>query len=297
MLDLEAAVHLDERRCAVRPEQELERPCVDIAELTTGAFDRSLHRLARLRGQRLRRRLLDQLLVAPLDRTLALTEREDTALTVAEHLDLDVAGRNECLLEIERAVAERGHGFGARGPIGRLELVGDCDKPHTLAAAARCCLEQHGKADLGSGHANLGETHDSFRAGNERYSGGAHLGLRASLVASLLNHVDRRPDEDEIAFRAGTNERGILGQEAEARMHGLARCDLRGRDHIRDSQIALCCRGRADTHRRICHSYVERIAVGGGVHGNRLDVEFVERPDHAHRDLTPVRDEDAREHR
>ena len=62
--------------------------------------------------------------MAPLDRAFSLTESQNTALTIAEHLDLDVPGRNECLLEIERAVAERCLSLGARGPIGRLELFG-----------------------------------------------------------------------------------------------------------------------------------------------------------------------------
>ena len=108
---------------AVRAEQELERAGVDVAELPAGALDRRLHRLARLGRERERRRLLDQLLVAPLDRALALAEREHAALAVAEHLDLDVAGRHERPLEVERAVAERRLGLGARGAVGGLELV------------------------------------------------------------------------------------------------------------------------------------------------------------------------------
>ena len=42
---------------------------------------------------------------------------------------------------------------------------------------------------------------------------------------------------------------------------------------------------------------MQRVAVGGRVHGDGLDPELVQRADHAHRDLAPVRDEDPREHR
>jgi len=42
------------------------------------------------RRQIRRRRLLDQLLVATLDRTVALVEMDDGSRAVAEHLDLDV---------------------------------------------------------------------------------------------------------------------------------------------------------------------------------------------------------------
>ena len=60
---------------AVGPEQELERAGVDVADGAARALGRRLHRLAQLRRQRRRRRLLDQLLVAALERALALAER------------------------------------------------------------------------------------------------------------------------------------------------------------------------------------------------------------------------------
>ena len=43
--------------------------------------------------------------------------------------------------------------------------------------------------------------------------------------------------------------------------------------------------------------HVECVAVRGGVDGNCLDPELVERADHPHGDLAPVRDEHALEHR
>ena len=95
MLHLEPAVDLDERRRTVRAEQELERAGIDVSELPAGPLDRCLHRLARLGREGGRRRLLDQLLVSPLDRALALTQREHSALAVAQHLDLDVPRRHE----------------------------------------------------------------------------------------------------------------------------------------------------------------------------------------------------------
>ena len=92
---------------AVRAEEELERPGVQVADVTAGSRYRLLHRRAYLLVERRRGRLLDQLLVAPLDRAFALAEREDAAVGVAEHLDLDVPGRGQRLLQVERAVPER----------------------------------------------------------------------------------------------------------------------------------------------------------------------------------------------
>ena len=55
--------------------------------------------------------------------------------------------------------------------------------------------------------------------------------------------------------------------------------------------------GRADLHRTVGQLDVQRVGVGSRVDGDRLDVELVERADHAHRDLATVGDEHALEHR
>src|SRR5690349_24738141 len=89
VLHLEPRVQLDEVEAAVRAEQELECPRVPVADRAARALRRRLHRLARLWRQSSRRRLLDQLLVAPLDRAFALAERQHASKLVAEHLDLD----------------------------------------------------------------------------------------------------------------------------------------------------------------------------------------------------------------
>src|SRR5439155_14818613 len=104
MLDLEACVQLDEGERAVRPDEELEGAGVAVADVPRGALGRGLHRLALLVVERGRRRLLDQLLMAALDRALALAAGEDVAVVIAEHLDLDVTGRRDHLLDVERAV-------------------------------------------------------------------------------------------------------------------------------------------------------------------------------------------------
>ena len=62
-----------------------------------------------------RRRLLDELLVTALDRAVALAERDDGPVAVAEQLDLDVAGGQDLALEVDRAVAEGRGGLGRSG--------------------------------------------------------------------------------------------------------------------------------------------------------------------------------------
>src|SRR5690606_16734918 len=94
-----------------------------------------------------RGRLLDDLLVAPLDRALALPEVE-AALLVGQHLDLDVARLLDVLLDEDSLVAERRLGLAAR----RAEALGDlllaARDAHALAAAAGRGLDHHRIADL-----------------------------------------------------------------------------------------------------------------------------------------------------
>ena len=59
--------------------------------------------------------LLPDLLVAALQRAVALAEMDGLALAVAEHLNLDVTRLFEIFLEIDGVVAERRLGLGARG--------------------------------------------------------------------------------------------------------------------------------------------------------------------------------------
>jgi len=79
-------------------------------------------------------------------------------------------------------------------------------------------------------------------------------------------------------------------------MARLAVRRLRGRDHARDPEVAVCRRRRTDADRPVCQPNVKRVGVRGRVDGYGLDPELVERPNHAHRDLTTVRNEDSGEH-
>src|SRR5438270_707674 len=114
VLHLQTRVHLDEGERAVGPEEKLDGSGVAIVDVMAGALGRGLHLLPQLGVERRRRRLLDQLLVAALDRALTLAAREDPAVVVADHLDLDVPRGRDHLLDVERPVAEGGLRFVGR---------------------------------------------------------------------------------------------------------------------------------------------------------------------------------------
>src|SRR5258708_28293793 len=90
MLHLETGIDLEEIEIPV-VEDELDRPCIDISRGTSGA-DRGLaHFGSQLCIHRRRRRLFHDLLMASLDRALALAQVDRGAVAVADDLDLDMA--------------------------------------------------------------------------------------------------------------------------------------------------------------------------------------------------------------
>ena len=90
------------------------------------------------------RRLLDQLLVAALDRAVALAEVDDIAVRVGEHLDLDVARVVEVALEIDARVGEELLAL-ARGALERVgELVLGLRRPESPSASPPAALQATG---------------------------------------------------------------------------------------------------------------------------------------------------------
>ena len=136
MLDLQARVHLEEVERAVLVEQELDRAGVGVAHRLRDRRRGRRHAPPQLRRDRERRALFDDLLVAPLDRALALDERQHGAVMIAEQLHFDVARRHDAALEIDRAVAECRLRLGSRGAKRARQIGGRRDHAHALAAAA-----------------------------------------------------------------------------------------------------------------------------------------------------------------
>src|SRR5258707_14100451 len=95
MLDLQSRMHSHEVEFAVSVEQEFQRA----GALITKRFDRGdsdgAHPRPQFRCYRRRRRFLDQLLMPPLHRAVALAEMDGIAEGIAERLDLDVARHDD----------------------------------------------------------------------------------------------------------------------------------------------------------------------------------------------------------
>ena len=148
MLDLDSGVHLQEEVLALAREQALDRARGAVAD---GAG--RVHGDARRSGPELvvdrrRGRFLDELLVAALDRALALAEVDDGAVRVGEHLHLDVARILQVALDVDGCVREVRLALSPGRLEGALDLVGGLDDLQALAAPAGRGLDRDRPAEL-----------------------------------------------------------------------------------------------------------------------------------------------------
>ena len=160
--------------------------------------------------------------MAALDRAVALAQRQNCSLSVPENLDLDVPRAHDRLLDVERTVTEGRLGLRRRGAVGRVELRGRVDEAHSTPAAARRGLEQDGVADLAGDLAGPVQVDRAVGSGHERHARFRHGLLGRDLVAHGLDRLGARTDEDEVVVLAGQSKGGVLGEEAPARVHGVA---------------------------------------------------------------------------
>ena len=122
MLDLKARVHLDEVHFLAVGD-EFDSAGADIIDrgrrLARGGADD----FALAGVQRRRRRLLDHLLMPPLQRALALEQRQEIAVAVADHLHLDMARGVEVFFDQHAIVAERSLCLAFGADDGRCKLT------------------------------------------------------------------------------------------------------------------------------------------------------------------------------
>ena len=205
-------------------------PAPSIADRARGFGRGAAHRGAHLGRHAGRGRLLDHLLMAALQRAVALVEMDDVAVAVGEHLHLDVARRGDVFLDQHARIAERRLRLARRAFERGIELGMLVDAAHALAAAARDRLDQHRIADL------VGLLLEELRvlplaviAGHDRHAGLLHQRLGLVLQPHGADRGRRRTDEHDAGRGARFGELRVLRQEAVAGMDAVAPARARGR--------------------------------------------------------------------
>ena len=230
VLHLQPGVDLEEREQALaRLVEELDRARVDVARGLRQRGGRAAQELLLLGVQRDGGGLLEHLLVAPLHRAVAHTERPDVAGGVRDDLHLDVAAAGDRALHEHGGVAR---GLGALGG-GALEGLGEVlwplDLADAAAAAARRRLDHERVADAFGVLAGRGDVGDRpVRPRCHRHADLLGQQLRGDLVAEPLHDLGGGADEHDVHVAAQPGELGLLRHEAPARPHGVGAGERRG---------------------------------------------------------------------
>ena len=200
-------------------------------------------------------------------------------------------------LDEDTVVAEGGGGLGLGAGETLRHLVGRFGDAHALAAAAGGGLDHHRIADfVGDLHGMLGALDHAEEARHRRDLGRGGGLLRLDLVAHRGDGAGIGADEDDAGLGERLREGLTLGEEAVAGMDRLGAGLLAGVDDLVDQEIGLGGRSRTDMHSLVGHRHVDRVAVGVGIDGHRLDAHFLGRLDDAAGDLAPVGNQDFIEH-
>ena len=248
--------------------------------------------------ERRRGRLLHHLLMAALQRAVALAQMHDVAVPVGQDLDLDMArdGRGISPYRPRRcrnAPSPRcGRGSPACGSSAR--RVGDL---HALAAAAGRRLDQHRKADLR--RPGRAPPH-RFTAPSEPGTTGMPSDFAVSFACTLSpitamcsgrGPMKVKPCSSTIAANCAFSERKPMpGWIASAPVMA------RGRDDRRDVEIAFARGRRADAHALVGEAHMHGVGIGGRMHRDGADAHLAAGAMDPERDLAAVGDQHFFEH-
>jgi hypothetical protein len=120
---------------------------------------------------------------------------------------------------------------------------------------------------------------------------------RKDLVARELEHVRRRPDEDQAGRDGCPRELRVLRKKAVAGVDRVCARLLSDPDHLGDVQVGAHGVARlADRVRLVGLEPVLRVPVLVREDRDRPGTQLIRRAEGTDRDLGPVRDEDLRKH-
>ena len=292
VLDLQPGVDLEEADRAVLADQELTGARPDVAGLAQDGLRALPHRLDLLVGQVRRGRLLDQLLVPPLQRAVAGGDDDHAAVAVGQALGLDVSRLVQVALDEALAPPERRLRLAHRRLVHVRDLVLGPRDLEPASAAAEGGLDRDRQPVLGGERLHLVDA--VHRVGGAGHQRSAHLlrdvpGLH--LVAERGDRVRRRADPDQAGVDDGAREVGVLGEEAVARVHGVGVAALGRGDDLVDREVRVTGGRAVQGVRLVGQSHEQGVAVGVGVDRHAPDPRVAAGPDDAHRDLPAVRDQ------
>ena len=278
----------------VAVDEELHRAGVHVADGLGNLHGVGAQLFAHVLGHAPGRAELHDLLIAALQRAVALAQVAHVAVLVGEYLHLDVLGLHEVLLHEDAVVAEGLAGLAAHELEGGGHVLQPPAQAHTAPAAAGRRLQYDGEAELNCLRLGLGRVLQGLRrAGYDGHAAADGYLLRLELVAHLGEDSAGRADELYARVLAGLREGGVLAQEAVARVYGVHAALFGEGDNLVYREIGPQ-RAQVLAYEiglvRLRAEEVHRVLLR--VYGDRAQVEVVARAEYAYGYLAAVRRHD-----
>ena len=293
VLDLDAGVHFNEIVAAVPIRHELDGAGVHTARRAGGGQGRGAHLPAQFRAQGAGRRLLDELLVPPLDGALAVSELDHVSVGVCEDLKFDVSGVLDLLFEVELPVSEAG----ARLLEELRQFIRAAHTPDPEPAASGGGLDQDRPAHGFRDSQRLVRVSDrSVGSRYHRDAGCLHPRPGGCLPAHLPDHFRGRPDKGQSGRLARLGELRGFREKPIAGVDGLAAGrESDGQQRLR-VQIAVSGAGRPNTISVLRQLDRKGVPVRLGTDDHRGYIQFAAGTLYAQGDLSAVRDQNTAKH-
>ena len=238
---------------------------------------------------------LDQLLAAPLQAAVTITQHGHGTGAVADDLDLDMPGPGQQLLDVHPGVAEGRLGL-RRAPAHRPGELGLArHRPHAASAAAGHRLD-HDRAVLVQQRPRLLQRGVAVGAGQDGHAQLAGPGPRRALVAEQRERAGRGTGEAYPGLGAPCGQLRALGSEPVPGVQHVTACAGGRRDDRIDVEVRRRARSR-QLDRRVRPADVAAGGIVGSIDRDRLDPEHGCRRHDADGDLAPVGHEQSLDHR
>ncbi len=292
VLDLQTRVDLEEGDRAVDADEELAGARALVARLPQDRLGRR-DQLGILRVAEERRRgLLDELLVAALQRAVAGRDDDDVAVRVGQALGLDVTRPVEEPLDEALTAAESRNRLAGRGLEQLRDLLERACDLEPAATATERGLDRDRQTVLScEGDDLVGRRHRIGRPGNERCPSALGDVPGGDLVAERVDRVGGGADPGQAGRDDATGEVGVLGEKAVARVQGVgagAACDV---ENLRCIEVGLGRAGPTEGEGLVGVADERGVTVGVRVDGDRREAGVLDGANHAQGDLAAVGDE------
>ncbi|KAF1018683.1 MAG: hypothetical protein GAK37_03803 [Pseudomonas sp.] len=263
VLHLHASVHLDEVEAAVLV-QELEGAGAAVVDVDARLDATCQHFGAGGFVQARCRRFFQYLLVAALQRAVAVAQVNGVALAVGQYLHFHVTRVGQVFFQVDHRVAEPGTRFGA-GLLGGFDQVFFLvHHAHAATTTATGGLDDHRVAhfttDAQSGFLVFRQR--AVGARNGWHAGRDHGVLGRHLVAHQADGFGFRADEGKTGFFHLFGEVGVFREEAVARVDAISAGHFCGRDDVWYFEVRVGCQGRADADALVRQFHVHQFRVG-----------------------------------